>query len=206
MAPAECARSQITSAPTACAAAVSAFVAEQAASDAEVAPASLEAIDETLAVAASAAVVEIAPCSLDAMSFCLEGMKRKAATGTPIKLPITNGRAHGIANVLSKAHGTPTPTAALAATAEAHWQACKDMSACAAAAYIGQKVYGCPIYLVFVREGNEAVDFFKAVQPAGRLEKVSPMQMYDAPKRDNPVLMLKYVEEHQKLYALVPSA
>lgn len=155
--------------------------------------------------AASAVVADIAPCSLDAMSFCLEGMKRRAAAGTPIKLPITNGRAHGIANVLCKAHGTPTEHSALAATAEAHWEACKDMSACAAAAYIGQKVYGCPLYVVFVREGNEAVDFLKATQPAGQLEKVSPMHMYDAPKRDNPVLMLKYVEEHKKLYALVPS-
>ena len=156
--------------------------------------------------AAAAVVAEIEPCSLDAMTFCLDGMQRKSAAGTPIKPPITNGRAHGIANVLSKAHGTPTTTAALAATAAAHWQACKDMSACAAAAYIGQKVYSCPIYVVFVREGNEAVDFFKAVQPAGRLQKVSPMQMYDAPKRDNPVLMLKYLEDHKKLYALVSSA
>ena len=55
-------------------AAVSAFVAEQAASDAEVAPASLEAIDETLAVAASAAVV-YEGSAVDALREAYEAVK-----------------------------------------------------------------------------------------------------------------------------------
>ena len=159
---------------------------------------------QTATKRAAAAAAEIEPCSLDAMQFCLEGMKLTALAGSVIKTPLTQNRAQGIANVIARAHGEDQqPARATAETAAAeHWESVKEMPITEAAAYIGQKVYGCPIYIVFVREDDEHVDFFKAKQPAGRLEKVSPMAMYDAPKRDNPVIMLKFVDKLKKLYAL----
>lgn len=162
---------------------------------------------QTATKRAAAAAAAIEPCSLDAMQFCLDGMKLTALAGSVIKIPFTKNRAHGVANVVARAHGERQEQARATAETVAveHWQSVKEMPIAEAAAYIAQKVYGCPIYIVFVHKDDERVDFLKAKQPAGRLEKVSPMAMYDAPKRDNPILMLKFVEKLNKLFALCSS-
>jgi len=145
----------------------------------------------------------VQPCSLAAMTLCIDGMNLKSVAGTPIVMPVTHNRTIAIVRVLARAHRTEADDNA----ALPHWKRCTVMDVVNAAIYLGQKIHACPIFVVVVRQGQERVDFLKACHDAvtpNQLEAVSPMEMYDAASEHSSFLMLKYVEDTGKLFALIP--
>lgn len=151
-----------------------------------------------------AAPNSVQPCSLAAMKLCFDGMNLKRVGGTPLVTPITQNRAIAIVRVLARARCTESDDSA----ALPHWNECKDMDIVNAAACLGRNIHKCPIFVVFVHRGQQKrVDFLKAncdATASNQLEKVSPMEMYDAPSKHESFIMLKYVEDAGKLFALVP--
>ena len=111
--------------------------------------------------------------------------------------------------MLTTARGEELDDAAAAATASAHWKACKEMSVICAAAHMATALHGCPIYVVVVLEDGERGECLKAkTGPSGAFSEfvpVSPMEMYDAPKKHASVILLQYDERDKLLYALVPT-
>ena len=145
----------------------------------------------------------IQPCSVAAMTLCIDGMNLKSVGGTPLVTPLTQNRAIAIVRVLARAHRTEADDNA----ALPHWKGCKEMDIVHAAVYLAQKIHACPIFIVFVRKGQEQVDFLKAAHDAvtpNQLGAVSATEMYDAPPKYNSFIMLKYVEDAGKLFALIP--
>ena len=143
------------------------------------------------------------PCSIAAMTLCIDGMNLKSVGGTPLVTPLTHNRAIAIVRVLARAHRTEADDNA----AVPHWKGCQEMGIVNAAIYLAQKIHACPIFIVFVRQGQEQVDFLKACHDAvtpNQLEAVSPMEMYDAASKHSSFIMLKYVEDTGKLFALIP--
>jgi len=163
---------------------------------------------EVAAKRAALARPTVAPCSLGAMANCLEGMNVYATYGLRIIPPMSKNKAHGIANVLTKARGVVLDSAAAVEMASAHWEACREMSIICTAAHMGTAVYRCPIYIVVALEDGERAECLKAKTSISGafsvFERVSPMEMYDAPKKHDAVLLLQYFEADKKLYAFVP--
>ena len=150
----------------------------------------------------------IEPCSLEAVTLCLDGMNLKSTHGVVIPMPISMPRAQGIINVLAKARGLDRNDSVAKAAAVTHWEACKEMTTMCTAAHIATVLYRCPIYIVAALKDGTTASFLKAKTNAAgafsQLEHVSPMEMYDAPKKHASVILLKYLENDNKLYALVP--
>lgn len=151
---------------------------------------------------------KIEPCSVEAMTLCLDSMNLKSTYGVLIPMPISMPRAQGIVNVLARARGVDVSVGAAKVMAWAHWEACTEMTTMCTAAYIGTALHRCPIYIVMELKDGTTASFLKAKTNAAgafsQLEHVSPMEMYDAPKKHASVILLKYLEKDKKLYALVP--
>ena len=155
--------------------------------------------------ASASAPAEIAPCSFAQAEKLLLMMNLRTASGTPLKLPLTTNRCIGIVRVLARASRSST---ADESAAEAYAQECKDLSVVEAACYFGAKIYCTNVYVVVVRRGGSEVDVVRGDAIGGRqLTKVTPLEMVEATDDASaPPLLLKFDEQHSKLFALVPRA
>lgn len=153
--------------------------------------------------ATASAPAEIAPCSFAQAEKLLLMMNLRTASGTPLKLPLTANRCIGIVRVLARANLSST---ADESAAEAHAQECKDMGVVEAAGYLSAALYAVDVYVVVVREGGSKVDVVHS-DNGRQPTKVTPLQMMEATDDASaPPLLLKFDEQHSKLFALVPRA
>ena len=158
----------------------------------------------TSASASASAPAEIAPCSFAQAEKLLLMMNLRTASGTPLKLPLTTNRCIGIVRVLARANLSST---ADESAAEAHAQECKDMGVVEAASYLVAALYAVNVYVVVVREGGSEVDVVRGDDDGRKLAKVTPLEMMEATDDASaPPLLLKFDEQHSKLFALVPKA